>query len=268
MLDCNATTQAIEVATNRLNWYIGLSILASCISMFAVIVSIIYNRKQLEKSDQRHEETLNNSIVQLEESNNRHKEAIDLSIKIMEANQDFSKRSFTTILIKNFVNDLNKTRKKLDELTAPENKIIKDDAGTFINFTTWIEANKKLLPKTLHEWVCEENGQQEYKKVAKADYDPCVTTKEKEEIVITILHMINIYEQIGISLKNDVVDRDILSNTFKAPIKRTYELYNEYIQHRVEQHGDENFGKYFKWAYDELHKEERDTQRESASKLK
>jgi len=221
MLDCNATTQAIEVATNRLNWYIGLSILASCISILAVIVSIVYNRKQLE------------------ESNNRHKDAIDLSIKIMKANQDFSKRSFTTTLIKDFVNDLNKTRKKLDELTAPKNKIIKDDAGTFINFTTWIEANKKLLPKTLHEWVCEENGQKEYKKVAKADYEPCITTKEKEEIVITILHMINIYEQIGVSLKNDVVDKDILSNTFKAPIKRTYELYSEYIQHRIDQHGKE-----------------------------
>jgi hypothetical protein len=268
MLDCNTTAQAIDIATNRLNWYIGLSIFASCISIFAVIVSIIYNRKQLEKSDERHESILNHSIEQLNESNKRHKEAIEYSIKIMEANQDFSKRSFTTTLIKDFVNNLNEARKKLDELTAPEKEVIKDDAGTFINFTTWIEANKKLLPKTLHEWVCEEDGQKEYKKVAKADYDPCVTTKEKEEIVITILHIINIYEQIGISLKNDVVDSEILSNTFKAPIKRNYELYNEYIQHRIEQHGDENFGKYFKWAYEELYKDERDTQRESASKLK
>ena len=149
-------------------------------------------------------------------------------------------------------------------MTSPEEKTIKDDNGTYINFTTWIEANKILLPKTLHEWVCE--GEEEYKRVAKADKNPCVTTNDKEEIVTSILHIINIYEQIGVALKNDVIDKEILSNTFKAPIARNYTLFEEYMKHRIEDHGDINFGNSFKWVYEELHSSERDTQRESASK--
>ena len=47
MLDCNTTTQAIEIATNRLNWYIGLSVFASIISILVVVVSILINKKQL-----------------------------------------------------------------------------------------------------------------------------------------------------------------------------------------------------------------------------
>lgn len=238
-MDNNTTIMALELATNKLNWYIGLTIASMAISTIAIIISIRYNRKNLENSS------------------NLHK-------KQLEANHDWNRRSFTTSFLKDVVNELSQTRKKLDELTCPSKQVIKDANGEYINFSTWREANKKLLPSTLHEWVCEEKDEN-YKRVAKADYDPCITKQEREEIVINILHLINIYEQIAAALKNNVLDKDILLELMKNPIKSNYELWEDYIKHRIEVHHDINLGKSFKWIYEEFNLDGRDAQRKSTS---
>jgi len=97
MFDCNATTQAIEIATNKLNLYVIFSILGSLISICAVIASIYYNRKQLEKSNERHESLL------------------DKQEDILKANHEWNRRQLAiTELISNRYH-LNESIKKLNE---------------------------------------------------------------------------------------------------------------------------------------------------------
>lgn len=236
----NTTQEMLKITTDRLNWYIGFTILSILVSTVAVWVAIHFNRKQLENSH-------------------------ELSMKQLKANHDWNRRSFTTSFMKDIVNELSSTRKKLDELTCPSTKkIIKDGKEEYINFSTWREANMKLLPTVLHEWVCEHktDDQGSYKRVSKADKEPCITTQEREEIVINILHIINIYEQIGSALKNNVFDQEIIIDLMKNPIKSNYELFEEYIKHRQDIHGDKNLGKSFAWAYNELNPKEQGAKRE------
>ena len=97
MFDCNTTTQAMEIATNRLNLYIIFSILGSLISIVAVIASIYYNRKQLEKSNERHE-----SLLEKQED-------------VLKANHEWNRRQLAiTELISNRYH-LNESIKKLNE---------------------------------------------------------------------------------------------------------------------------------------------------------
>ncbi|MDD3468094.1 MAG: hypothetical protein PHE67_13175 [Campylobacterales bacterium] len=230
----NTTQEMLEIATHRLNWYIFFTILSIFVSAVAVGVAIYFNRKQLK------------------------------------ANHDWNRRSFTTSFMKDIVNELSSTRKKLDELTCPsEKKVIKDASGEFINFSTWREANTKLMPNVLHEWVCnnKEQDESEYKRVAKADKTPCITTREKEEIVINILHIVNLYEQIGSALKNNVLDEEIILDLMKNPIKSNYELFADYIKHRQDVHGDINLGKSFLWAYEKLNYEEKGAKRKGTEEV-
>lgn len=56
--DCNTTLIALDVATNRLNWYIALTILATLISIVAIIISTRNNRKSLESINKNHTQQL------------------------------------------------------------------------------------------------------------------------------------------------------------------------------------------------------------------
>ena len=56
--DCNTTLIALDIATTRLNWYIFLTILASAISVAAIIISTRNNRKSLESINNNHTEQL------------------------------------------------------------------------------------------------------------------------------------------------------------------------------------------------------------------
>lgn len=230
MTDCNATTQAIEIASNRLYLYVVFSSITAIIALMAVVVNIYISRKQLK------------------------------------ANHDWNRRSFTSSQLKDFISQLSSIRDELDRLTTPtettkcvdgkdviitENEVIEIE-GKFINYTDrLLLPNKPLTADEVHKWVCKEdsNHPSGYEKTAKGDNKPCKTTKNGELIVNNILEFISIYEQIAVGLLNKVFDEQIVADTLKHPIKHNYEFYKDYIQHRREKHDDVNFAESFKQMY-------------------
>ena len=48
-MDCNTTQEMLQLATNRLDYYVYLTITSMILSVIAIIASIYYNRKQLER---------------------------------------------------------------------------------------------------------------------------------------------------------------------------------------------------------------------------
>lgn len=230
MEDCNTTLMALEIATSKLNLYTGFSMLASTISVVAIIISFIVAKKQLE------------------------------------ANHDWNRRSFTSSQLKDFIKQLSSIRDELDRLTTPitviedingekkeviKNEVIKNDESKFINFTDRLLLNKILTADEVHKWVCKEDpsNPSNYVKTAIGDGKPCKTTNNGEIIVNNLLEFISIYEQIAVALLNKVFDEQIVSDTLKHPIKKNYEFYKEYIQHRRDKHEDTNFAESFKQMY-------------------
>ncbi len=230
MVDNNTSLITLEIAMSRLNWYIGVSIVASAISVIAIVISFISSRNQLK------------------------------------ANHDWNRRSFTTQQLKDFITRLSSIRDELDRLTTPtittecvdgkmiettKNEVIKNDEGKFINFTDRLLLYKNLTSDEVHKWVCKGSptSSSGYEKTAVGDGKPCKTTNNGEIIVNNLLEFISIYEQIAIGLLNKVFDEKIICDTLKSPIKGNYEFYKEYIQHRRDKHQDDNFAESFKQMY-------------------
>ena len=229
-MDNNVTTAALELAANKLNWYIGLTLASMAISTIAIIISSNLHKKQLE------------------------------------ANHDWNRRSFTSSQLKDFIKQLSSIRDELDRLTTPiiviednngekkeitKNEVIKNEEGKFINFTDRLLLNKILTADEVHKWVCKEDkaNSSGYEKTAKGDGKPCKTTNNGEIIVNNLLEFISIYEQIAVALLNKVFDEQIVSDMLKHPIKKNYEFYKDYIQHRRDNHDDTNFAESFKQMY-------------------
>ena len=251
-MDCNTTQAMLQIATDRLDYYVYLTIASMFLSAIAIIASIYYNRKQLEKSSELHEKQL--------------KKSSELHEKQLKANHDLNRRSFTSAQLKDFIKQLSAIRDELDRLTTPiktkecidgkdieviQNEIIENE-GKFINFTDrLLLPNKPLTADEVHKWVCKEDASHPsgYEKTAKGDNKPCKTTKNGELIVNNLLEFISIYEQIAVGLLNKVFDEKIISDTLKHPIKHNYKFYKDYIQHRRDNHDDKNFAESFKQMY-------------------
>jgi len=247
MADINTTIEVLQIASDRLSWYVGLSIVATSISLFAVAWSIYHSREQLKASTKAHEESLAAQKAQL------------------DANHDWNRRSFTSAQLKDFVTKLSSIRDELDILTTPtkttecidgktietiSNEIIEHE-GKFINFTDRLLLNKVLTSDEVHKWVCKQDPKHPsgYEKTAKGDDTSCKTINNGEVIVNNLLEFISIYEQIAVGLLNKVFDEKIVIDTLKHPIKRNYEFYKEYIQHRRDKHKEKNFAESFKQMY-------------------
>lgn len=253
MSDINTTIEVLQIASDRLNWYVEFSIVGTLISLCALAWSIYHSQKQLESSTQAHENSLAAQKKQL------------------EANHDWNRRSFTSQQLKDFILQLSSIRDELDRLTTPKEVIevidgaekkvmknemikvkIKDDEITYINFTDrLLLPDRPLTADEVHEWVCKEKANSEtgYEKTAKGDGKPCKTTNNGEVVINNLLEFISIYEQIAVALLNKVFDEQIVKDTLKHPIKRNYEFYKDYIQHRRNNHQDENLGESFKQMY-------------------
>ena len=240
-MDCNTTQEMLQLATNRLDYYILFTILSMAISTVAIIVSIRYNRKHLEHSSKLHE-------------------------KQLKANHDWNRRSFTLTQISIFAKDLMSIRDELDILMDPENKVIKSNNDAYINFTDRLNHDTPLSPDEVHSWVCEhdENGKNVLSK--KGKNPPCKTSKNGEKIVNKMLKFINIYEEIGIAVKNGIFDEQTIIDAFKHPVKWNYEFYKDYIKHRREDpnHKDINFGKSFEWLYEHFWRKTPESKRMNA----
>ena len=224
MSDCNTTTQVVEIALTRLNWYIGLSVFASAISIIALIISTRNNRKSLEIISKNHTAQL-------------------------KANHDWNRRSFTSTQINVFAKELMLIRDELDILTNPDNKIIKSNNDVYINFTDRLNHDTPLSPDEVHLWICEYDKDGKHILSKKGKNPPCKTSKNGEKIVNKMIEFINIYEEIGIAVKNGIFDEKTIIDAFKHPVKWNYEFYKNYIIHRQEEHKDMNFGKSFEWLY-------------------
>ncbi|PHR57276.1 MAG: hypothetical protein COA44_06140 [Arcobacter sp.] len=212
-MDNNTTIMALEVATNRLNWYIGLSVFASIVSIAAITITIIINKRQLK------------------------------------ANHDWNRRSFTTAEIGSISKNLMQIRDELDILTCSKKEIIKSTNGKYINFTDRINQQDPLTPDEVHGWVCETDDQGKHIPSKAGKNPPCKTSTDGEKIINQMIEFINIYEQIGIALKNEVFDETIVKDAFRNPIKNNYKFYEQYIEHQIQEHDAVNFGASFKWLY-------------------
>jgi hypothetical protein len=260
-IDCNTTQEMLKLASERLDFYIYLTLGSILVSVIALIVAIYYNRKQLEKSDQRHKEALIESQKHFENN-------LEASKKQLEKNHDWNRRSFTASSIATFSDELMKIRDELDLLTIPSIPtevsediskrldssgalgIIMSNNGKYISFTDRINQSERLTPDEVHNWVCQRDGDGNHIPSKSGKNPPCKTSLNGEQIVNNIIKFINIYEQIGINLKNGIYDEETLKDAFKHPIKANYLFYKDYIEHRVNDHKDENFGATFKWLYE------------------
>lgn len=93
MEDCNTTLMALEIAASRLNLYIVFSILASVISVVAIIISFFVAKKQLEANHEwnrrqaaltemfKNRESASNAVVALNSSINYREQKDAYSLK-------------------------------------------------------------------------------------------------------------------------------------------------------------------------------------------
>ncbi len=229
MLDCNTTTQIIEIATNRLNLYIGFSILASSISVIAVIVSIKYYRKQLESSSEKHYE----SLAKQE--------------KILKANHDWNRRSFSIDYLGKSIEKIQSVRKELNELTSKVH--IKGDENNILSFSDRFIRGNALTEEEIHNWICEwDKDKGEFIK-EKADGDDFKLTEDGDKIRILLITLLNTYETIGSAMENRVLDKEVVISLMKGPITSNYKFFILWIKHLRKKHGLKNAGKNFKDLY-------------------
>lgn len=276
MDDCNVTLQALDIASTRLDWYIKLSIGTLLVSLITIIVSVLYNRKSIQNSIDNHNE-------QLIAADERHKVLFEESQKQLKANHDWNRRSFTSSQISDIANELMSIRDELDILTLPKTVSNKDDKGNnidgeqiigiiksnndkFINFTDRIHNGEALTADEVHLWVCEMDTNGKHIPAKSGKNPPCKTSLNGEIIVNSMIKFINIYEQMGISLQNGIYDEKTFCDAFKHPVKSNYLFYKEYIEHRISEHGDENFGASFKWLYEYLWVKSAEEKRKEADK--
>lgn len=177
---------------------------------------------------------------------------LELNHTQLKANHDWNRRSFTISQIGIHSKELMAIRDELDILTNSSKSVIKSSNGEFINFTDRLNQEGPLDPDEVHAWVCakDENGKHIPSKDGKNP--PCKTSADGEKIVNNMLKFINIYEQIGIAVKNGVYDEKIVIDAFKNPIKFNYKFYEKYIEHRITEHHSANFGASFKWMYEKF----------------
>jgi len=226
MFDCNATTQAMEIATNRLNWYIGLSIFASLISIGAIIASIYYNRKQLEESNKRHDDML--------------KKQED----ILTANHDWNRRSFTINYLGSSIEKIQQYRKELNELTSQVK--IKGNEQNTLSFSDRFIRGNSLTEEEIHAWICvwDDNTQTYVKE--KDDGNNFKLTEDGDKIRILLTNLLNTYESIGAAMMNRVLDEDVVKSLMKGPIIANYKFFILWIKHLRRKHNLKNAGKNFR----------------------
>ena len=170
--------------------------------------------------------------------------------KQLNANHDWNRRSFTTAQINSISKELMQIRDELDILTCSTKKVIKSTNGKYINFTDRINQRDPLTPDEVHAWVCETDATGVHIPSKSGKNPPCKTSTDGEKIINKMLEFINMYEQIGIALRNEVFDERIIKDALKNPIKGNYKFYEKYIEHRVTEHDSVNFGASFKWLYE------------------
>jgi hypothetical protein len=170
----------------------------------------------------------------------------------MKANHDWNRRSFTTAQIGSFAKDLFAIRDELDVLTSTDKKVIKSTNDKYINFSDRLNQNSPLDPDEVHSWVCERDSVGRIVPSKEGKNPPCKTSVNGEKIVNNIIKFINIYEQIGIAVKNGVYDEKIVIDTLKNPIKFNYKFYEKYIEHQIVDHQSTNYGSSFKWMYEKF----------------
>ena len=229
MIDCNTTTQAIEIATDRLNLYVGFSILSSLISVIAVIISIKFHRKQLE------------------ENNKKHYEALEKQEKILKANHDWNRRSFSIDYLGKSIEKIQSVRKELNELTSKIH--IKGDENNILSFSDRFIRGNALTEEEIHNWICEWDKEKKEFIKEKADGEDFKLTEEGDKIRILLITLLNTYETIGSAMENRVLDKEVVISLMKGPITSNYKFFILWIKHLRKKHGLKNAGKNFKDLY-------------------
>jgi len=237
MEDCNTTLQALEIASNRLNWYIGLSIFTAFSSIIAIYIGIKNNRKNLENTNKNHAE-------QLEKSESRHKELFDESQKQLTANHDWNRRSYSISYLGQAIDKIQKIRGELNELTS---KVpIKGNDNNKVSFSDRFLRKNALTEEEIHDWICEwDNNQKAFVK-AKPDGTDFKLTKNGDKIRILLINLLNTYESIGSAMQNGVLDEEVVRSLMKGPIIANYKFFILYIKHLRSKHGSKNAGKNFR----------------------
>ncbi len=225
MDDYNTTMLALDVATNRLNWYIGFSVLAVLVSTVAVIVSVLYNKKSIENSNENHTEQLvanenrhkeqleaNNtkhkelfreSQKQLENSDIRHKDIFDESKRQLSENHEWNRRQLALTEIMSNRYNLNESIRALNES---------------INFR---EQQGSYSLEEIHNALCDEKDHEKH---------PDLTIKGKE-IKHHIFAILNYYEYLAVGIKNSVFAEKITKDSVKGALKKANKVFGEYITH-------------------------------------
>jgi len=222
MSDGNTTIQAIEIATNKLNWYIFFSILSSIISIIAVIISTRNNRKSLETINKNHTEQL-------------------------KASHDWNRRSFSVTYLNGVIEKIQDTRKELNKLTS---KIaIGGDKSNKMSFSDRFLRGNALTEEEVHDWICEWDIEKKAFVKEKADGDSFKLTENGDKIRIHLITLINIYETVGSAIKNRILDEDVLQSLMRGPISANYIFFEQWIKHLRNKHGLKNAGKNFEELY-------------------
>ncbi len=120
MADANTTVEVLKIATDRLNWYIGFSIVGTLTSMGAVVWSIYYNRKQIENSNKLHKESLDAQKEQLKANHDWNRRQLVLT-------ELMSNRDSLTSAIKSLNNSINYREQKDSYSLAEIHKALCND---------------------------------------------------------------------------------------------------------------------------------------------
>ena len=225
MDDNNVTITAINIATNRLNWYIVLTIISSSISVIAVIIGYYANKKSHEESR-----------------------------KQLKANHDWNRRSFTINYMSTCIEQIQTLRKELNKLTSEVH--IRGNEENILSFSDRFIRGNALTETEIHDWICEwDSIKNEFIK-EKADGETFKLTKKGDKIRISLIKLINTYETIGSALKNKVLDEEVVESLMKGPIIANYRFFNLYIEHMRNKHGLINAGKNFDYLHESINPKE------------
>ena len=227
--DCNSTLTAIDIASNKLNWYIGFSILSSIISVSAVSASIYFNRKQLE------------------ESNKRHYDILKKQEDILKANHDWNRRSFTIEYLGESIDKIQEIRKELNELTSKVG--IKGIKGNSLSFSDRFIRGNALTEEEIHDWICEWDEEKKEFVKEKSDGEDFKLTQDGDKIRILLITLLNTYESIGAAMINRVLDKEVVISLMKGPIVSNYKFFILWTKHLRKKHGLKNAGKNFRDLY-------------------